>query len=83
MFDVEYGGFIVCNINVVIKLGINEVYGGVFYDFMFDFYCGDEVDSVECDNGNYIEKCYGFNVGFLLIKDSFFLFVVYEKFEGV
>ena len=82
-FDVEYGGFTACNINAVTKSGTNEVHGGVFYDFTSDSYRGDEVDSVERDNGNYTEKRYGFNVGLPLIKDSLFLFAAYEKLEGV
>lgn len=82
-FDVEYGGFIVCNINVVIKFGINEVYGFVFYDFIFDLFKGDLIEGNDIDNGNYIEKCYGFIVGLLLISDKLFLFGVYEKKEGV
>lgn len=44
---------------------------------------GDKIEGEDYDNGDYIEKCYGFNVGLLLIKDNFFLFIFYEKVEGV
>lgn len=82
-FDVIYGGFLVCNISVVSKMGINEVYGIVFYDYGSDSLCGDLFEGDDVNLGFYIEKCYGFSVGVLLIEDMLFIFVVYEKFEGV
>ena len=82
-FDVQYGGFTLCNINAVTKSGGNELHGGVFFDYTNDSMQGDSIEGEDYDAGNYTEKRYGFNVGLPLIEDKLFLFTSYEKLEGV
>ncbi len=82
-FDVKYGGFTSCNVNAVTKSGGNEVHGSFFYDYTNDSMKGDSIEGEDVDNGDYDEKRYGFNVGFPLLKDKLFMFVSYEKLDGV
>ncbi len=82
-FDAKYGGFTSCNVNAVTKGGGNEVHGSVFYDYTNDSMKGDSIEGEDVDNGDYDEKRYGFNVGFPLLQDKLFMFVSYEKLDGV
>lgn len=82
LFDVEYNGFIGGIINVVIKLGMNEFYGLVGYYYIDDLFVGDNNGDEEF-NFDFEEEMFVVILGGLLIKDKFFFFVVYDKFEFV
>lgn len=81
-FDVTYGGFSACNINVVTKTGTNEWIGGVFWEWTSDKLRGETltVEGSQQDLGTpgFNEHKRGFNVGGPLFKDRLFLFAAYE-----
>jgi outer membrane receptor for ferrienterochelin and colicin len=81
-FDVEYGGFTACNINMVTKSGSNELNGSVFYDYTGDSLRGDSLEGDSISTGDYTEKRYGINFNGALIEDKLFFAVAYEKLEG-
>ncbi len=74
-FDVEYGNFSGCNINVVTKSGTNEFTGGIF-----DYYRGDALAS--SSSGDFVSHNFGGFVGGPIIKDRLFFFVAYEETIG-
>jgi len=80
-YDVTYGGFIGGNINIVTKSGTNDFRGTAFYYSTDESFSGDESDGVSVDISNFDEKTYGFTLGGPIIKDKFFFFANYEKFE--
>lgn len=81
-FDVEYGGFTACNINMVTKSGSNEFNGSVFYDYTGDSLRGDSLEGDKITTGDYTEQRYGINFNGALIEDKLFYSVAYEKLEG-
>ena len=77
-FDVEYGQFTGCAINVVTKSGGNRYHGSAFYELSNDGMRGDElpgrtVAPVEPD------RRWGVSLGGPIIKDRLFFFGAYEK----
>jgi len=76
-FDVKYGSFTSCNINAVTKFGGNEVHGGVSFDYTNDSMQGDSIEGEDIAQGDFSEKRFCFNVGFLIISDTLFAFVSY------
>ena len=77
-FDVEYGNFSGCAINVVTKSGTNVFHGDAFYEYSDDGLRGNTVDglpvgAVEPD------KRWGIALGGPIIKDRLFFFGAYEK----
>jgi len=77
-FDVEYGQFTGCAINVVTKSGGNRYHGGFFYEFSNNDLRGEElpgrvVAPIEPD------KRWGINFGGPIFKDRVFFFGAYEK----
>ncbi len=80
-FDVEYGNFTGCAINVVTKSGSNRFSGSGFFEYSDDGLRGNTVDGdpvgpVEPD------KRYGIVFGGPIIKDRLFFFLGYEHQEG-
>lgn len=80
-FDVEYGNFTGCAINVVTKSGSNRFHGSAFYEYSDNSLRGDEVDGrpvgpIEPD------KRWGFVVGGPILKDRLFFFGGYEHQEA-
>jgi len=76
-FDVEYGGFQGCAINVVTKSGSNRFHGSAFYEFSNNSMRGDKVGNrdvapIEPD------KRWGVSLGGPIIKDHLFFFGAYE-----
>ena len=77
-FDVEYGQFTGCAINVVTKSGSNRFHGGAFFEFSNNDLRGDElpgrtVAPIEPD------KRRGIFLSGPIIKDRLFFFGAYEK----
>ncbi|MFA9199891.1 MAG: carboxypeptidase regulatory-like domain-containing protein [Cypionkella sp.] len=84
-FDVEYGQFTGCAINVVTKSGSNEYHGSAFFEYSDNGLRADNFD----DNGtirpvNPIEpdKRWGATLGGPIIRDRLFLFGAYEHQEA-
>jgi outer membrane receptor protein involved in Fe transport len=80
-FDVEYGGFTGCAINVVTKSGTNHFHGSGFFEYSDNGLRGDTVD------GNPVgpiepEKRWGVTLGGPIIKDHLFVFGGYEHQQG-
>ena len=80
-FDVEYGNFTGCAINVVTRSGSNTFTGGGFFEYSDSGMRGDEVDGltvapIEPD------KRWGVNLGGPIIPDRLFFFVAYEHQEA-
>jgi len=76
-YDVEYGGFQGCAINVVTKSGSNRFHGSAFYEFSNNDMRGDKVGNrtvapIEPD------KRWGVSLGGPIIKDHLFFFGAYE-----
>ena len=80
-FDVEYGNFTGCAINVVTKSGANEFHGGAFFEYSDDglrgnTVAGNAVGAVEPD------KRWGAYIGGPIIRDRLFFFGAYEHQEA-
>ncbi len=83
-FDVTYGGFSACNINVVSKSGTNEWSGGVFAEYTSDDYRGDKIGGTgggTFASVPYTEDKIGFQVGGPIVEDKLFIFAAYEQTE--
>jgi hypothetical protein len=77
-FDVEYGQFTGCAINVVTRSGSNRFHGSAFYELSNDGMRGDElpgrtVAPIEPD------RRWGVSLSGPIIKDRLFFFGAYEK----
>ena len=76
-FDVEYGGFQGCAINVVTKSGSNRFHGSAFYEFSNNDMRGEEVGNREVAPIE-PDKRWGVSLGGPIIKDRLFFFGAYE-----
>lgn len=81
-FDVQYGLFSGCNINVVTKSGTNEFHGGGFFFYNDDSLAGDTVDGNTVSLGEFETKKYGAYIGGPIIKDRLFFHVTYDREDG-
>lgn len=81
-FDVQYGLFSGCNINVVTKSGTNEFSGGAFFYYNDDSLTGDTIDGVNVSLGTFDTKKYGGYIGGPIIKDRLFFHVTYDREDG-
>ncbi len=72
-FDVEYGQFTGCNINVVTKSGTND-----FEASAFAVFSGDALSGVDTAEG-FMDFNWGATVGGPIIKDRLFFFAAYEE----
>lgn len=84
-FDVEYGQFTGCAINVVTKSGGNQLHGGAFFEYSDNNFRGGSLT----DRGTRIDvqgikpdKHWGVNLGGAIIPDRLFLFGAYEHQES-
>jgi hypothetical protein len=80
-FDVEYGQFTGCTINVVTKSGSNRFHGDAFYEFSNNSLRGDRVKNkdvapIEPD------KRWGVSLGGPIWRDRLFFFGAYEWQKG-
>ena len=80
-YDVEYGNFTGCAINVVTKSGTNELHGGLFYEFGDKDWRGDKLPG-RAVGGVDDDKKWGVSIGGPIIKDRLFFFGAYENDKG-
>lgn len=78
-FDVQYGQFTGCAINVVTKSGRNEFFGSAFFTYASDSLQGDTAKGVDFSASPYKEKRWGATLGGPIIKDRLFFFLGYEQ----
>lgn len=78
-FDVEYGQFTGCAINVVTKSGSNEFSGSAFFTFRNGDLRGNKVDGLDRNTLPFEEKRWGATLGGPIIKDRLFFFAGYEE----
>jgi len=84
-FDVDYGNFTGCAINVVTKSGTNDYHGGAFFEYSdSDMRADHYVDRGVVKAVAPIEpdKRWGVSLGGPIIKDHLFLFGAYEHQEA-
>ncbi|MGB3377710.1 MAG: TonB-dependent receptor [Allopontixanthobacter sediminis] len=78
-FDVQYGQFTGCAINVVTKSGGNEFHGSAFFTYASDSLQGDKAGGVDFAGQPYKEKRWGATLSGPIIKDRLFFFGAYEE----
>ncbi len=79
-FDVEYGQFTGCAINVVTRGGTNTFHGGGWFEVTGDDFNGTKAGDVTFKNEpDYRDKRWGVNLGGPIVKDKLFLFGAYEQ----
>jgi len=78
-FDVEYGAFTGCNINVVTKSGTNEFHGGAFAVLNSSGLTGKTIDGRQVNSGSFRDWNWGADVGGPVIKDRLWIFAAYEE----
>lgn len=78
-FDVEYGAFVGCNINVVTKTGTNEFHGDAFAVFNNGKLTGSKIDGEEVRDGSFRDWNWGATLGGPIIKDRLWFFAAYEE----
>ena len=76
-FDVDYGQFTGCAINVVTKSGTNEYHFGGFYEYTDDGLRGNTVTGIQVAPVE-PDKRWGVHLGGPVIKDRLWLFGAYE-----
>jgi hypothetical protein len=80
-FDVEYGQFTGCAINVVTKSGTNEYHAGGFFEYSDNGLRGDKIEDLAVAPIK-PEKRYGAYISAPIIKDRLFVFGAYEHQEA-
>lgn len=78
-FDVEYGQFTGCNINVVTKSGSNEFHGSAFFVYNNDDLQGKKIEGERFELAPFDDYNWGATFGGPIIKDKLFFFVAYEE----
>lgn len=78
-FDVEYGQFTGCAINVVTRGGTNKFHGGGFFEYTDNKLTGDLIDSQKIRLADFTDKRWGVSLGGPVFKDRLFLFGAYES----
>ncbi len=78
-FDVQYGQFTGCAINVVTKSGSNVLHGSAFFTYASDSLRGDNAGGFNFSASPFKEYRYGATLGGPIIKDRLFFFLAYEK----
>lgn len=80
-FDVEYGGFTGCNVNVVTRSGGNEFKGRLSFDYLNQDLTGDSLEGDDIPLEVAELKSYGGYVSGPIVKDRLFFTFGYEKTE--
>lgn len=80
-FDVDYGQFTGCAINVVTKSGTNEIHGSAYFEYSDSKLRGTEVGGRPVASIK-PEKRWGVSLGGPIIKDTLFLYGAYEHQEA-
>lgn len=78
-FDVQYGAFTGCAINVVTKSGQNDFHGSAFFTYASDSLQGDSINSVNFTPAPYKEYRWGATLSGPIIKDRLFFSLGYEE----
>ncbi len=80
-FDVDYGQFTGCAINVITKSGTNKITASAFYEYSDSDLRGDNVDGRPVAAVQ-PEKRWGAALGGPIIKDRLFIYAAYEHHEA-
>ena len=80
-FDVDFGQFTGCAINVITKSGTNEFHGSGFFEYSDKDWRGDKLPGRPV-GGVDDDKAYGVTLGGPILKDKLFFFGAYEHREG-
>jgi outer membrane receptor for ferrienterochelin and colicin len=80
-FDVQYGQFTGCAINVVTRGGTNEFRGSAFFTFNNQDLQGSELDGERFETAPFEEKRYGAAISGPILRDRLFFSFAYEKTE--
>ncbi|HBK93380.1 MAG TPA: hypothetical protein DDZ68_17105 [Parvularcula sp.] len=80
-YDVEYGQFTGCNINVVTKSGGNEFSGSAFAVFSSQSLTGSTLEGRNVGDVPFRDYNWGATLGGPIIKDKLFFFVGYEEYK--
>ena len=78
-FDVQYGQFTGCAINVVTKSGQNEFHGSAFFTYASDSLRGETAAGEDFSASPFNEYRWGATLGGPIIQDRLFFFVGYEE----
>ena len=78
-FDVEYGQFSGCNINVVTKSGENEFHGSAFGVLNTSGLTGKTIDGDTVNSGSFKDWNWGATLSGPIIKDRLWFFGAYEE----
>ncbi len=78
-FDVQYGQFTGCAINVVTKSGGNDFSGSAFFTYASDGLQGNSAKGLDFSSNPFKEKRWGATLGGPIIKDRLFFFLGYEE----
>ena len=81
-FDVQYGLFSGCNINVVTKSGTNDFSGGAFVYYNDDSLSGNEINGESRNLGEFENLKFGAYLGGPIIRDRLFFHLTYDREEG-
>ncbi|WP_109355155.1 TonB-dependent receptor [Sphingorhabdus sp. EL138] len=84
-FDVEYGQFTGCAINVVTKSGSNDFHGTAFFEYQDDGLTGDTAGGISAPPSSFNNKRWGATLSGPIVEDKLFFHVGYEQaeFSGV
>ncbi len=80
-FDVTYGNFTGCAINVVTKAGTNDFSGSAFFVYSNDGLFGDSIDGETIGETDFENLNWGATLSGPIIKDRLFFSVAYEQFD--
>lgn len=78
-FDVEYGAFTGCSINVVTKAGQNDFHGTAFFTYSNENLQGDTIDGTQLSLDPFEEKRWGATLSGPIIPDHLFFSFGYEE----
>ncbi len=79
-YDVQYGNFTTCNINIVTKSGTNEFHGSAFAVFTNRGLTGSTADDITLlGDAEFRDFNWGAEVRGPIVKDKLFLAVAYEE----
>ena len=81
-FDVEYGQFTGCAVNIVTKGGSNEFSGSGFATFTSASLTGNDTNGINFGGQPFRDFRYGATFGGPVVKDKLFFFGSFEQFTG-
>lgn len=78
-FDVEFGQFTGCAVNVITKSGGNKFSGSAFFTFRNEDLRGDKIDGEDFTSAPFEEKRWGATLSGPILRDRLFFFGAYEE----